>query len=285
MSLIPLLLLGAAILPGEGGSADLAVKQDAADVGTVGRDGKTLYGPARYTITVTDNGPDTAFASHATITPSASVRSVTPSAGTCTGTAPIECDLGDIANGQTVSIVLETLPADGIQLENRVTVRSGTPDPAPENDSSTVKSNVVVIDPQPPPPPPPAPDTMPADSEITSPRDGSTKRGAVKEIRGRASDDKSGVSSVEIAVRRKGGTRCTWLNGSTATFVTRPMKRGRCAEPVWLKAGGTTSWRYRLSERLPRGTFVIVSRATDGKGQTETSRTRDDRNLVQFKVR
>jgi hypothetical protein len=282
MNFLPLLLVGAAILPGEGGSADLAVTQDARDVGVYYGRGNDDYSPARYTISVTDNGPDTAFASHATITPSASVRSVTPSAGTCTGTAPIECDLGDIANGQSVTIELETLPADHTQLENKVTVRSGTPDPNPGNDSSTVKSSIVVVDTAPPPPPP---DRAPADSDITSPHHGTTRRAPVTELRGRASDDKSGVKTVEIALRRKGGKTCAWLSGKRATFTSRPMAAGRCAEPVWLKASGTTRWTYELSRKLPKGTYVLISRATDGEGKAEASFSVNDRNLVQFKVR
>ena len=87
-------------------------------------------------------------------------------------------------------------------------------------------------------------------------------------IRGSAAD-KSGVDFVKVALRRKlpGGGCRWWLKGK------RRMSRGRssCTQPRWMAArlrrtGGGARWLLKLGRRFPSGTYRILVRASDTKG-------------------
>lgn len=98
-----------------------------------------------YTITVTNNGPDTATGvTLADTLPSSGVTfvSATPSQGNCYGTGPVNCSLGDITNGSnaTVSVVLQTT-ATGV-ITNVATASSTTTDPNSGNDTSGENTTV-----------------------------------------------------------------------------------------------------------------------------------------------
>ena len=91
--------------------------------------------------------------------------------------------------------------------------------------------------------------------------------------------DNSGVDRVEVALgRRLPGGRCAWLGRGTRLLP------GRCAEPRFLRArlSGGLRFTLRLGRLLPRGTYVLRSRAVDLGGQVE--RTRPGRNAVSFRL-
>ena len=88
-------------------------------------------------------------------------------------------------------------------------------------------------------------------------------------LRGTAGDTGCGLNSVSIAVARKKGSKC------------RPLKRNkrlarlmRCSKHRWLPVRGTTHWSFRLPKRLPRGRYVIQTRAIDFAGNVHRSHTR-----------
>ena len=82
-----------------------------------------------------------------------------------------------------------------------------------------------------------------------------------------------------------GRRQCTWLANRRGRFQkTLVGARRTCAAPVWLRASGSTRWAFRLTRRLPRGRYVLYSRAVTAAGATEQAFTRRDGNRVTFAV-
>jgi len=75
---------------------------------------------------------------------------------------------------------------------------------------------------------------------------------AMADICGSASDNASGVGSVQVSIIR--ASDGTWWNGTA--FVAGGQ--------IWLPASGTASWSYPFSPTV--GTYAIQARATDGSG-------------------
>jgi hypothetical protein len=90
-------------------------------------------------------------------------------------------------------------------------------------------------------------------------------------IRGIAIDQGCGaagagkVKSVDVAISRRVGTRCQHLR--------RNGKLGRassCTTHIWLRAKGSKAWSFRLRHQLPRGKYLVSTRAIDAAGNIET---------------
>jgi hypothetical protein len=75
------------------------------------------------------------------------------------------------------------------------------------------------------------------------------------------------VARVMVAVDRMRGDRCQHLHASH-----RLGRSGSCARPHWLRARGTSAWRYDIGRRLPRGRYRIHRRAVDVAGNREPVR-------------
>jgi len=92
-------------------------------------------------------------------------------------------------------------------------------------------------------------------------------------VRGTASDDHA-VAKVQVALVRKVGGRCRELQKSGSFGRKR-----RCTIPPhrFLKANGKRRWKFKLSERLDTGRYVVYARAIDDKGQKQRSFTRKNR--------
>ncbi len=124
------------------GCVDLIMtKSDSPDPATVGTN-------VTYTITVTNNGPDTATDVELTdVLPAAvGLLSVTPTVGVCAGSSTIVCDLGDLANGAsaTVTIVVSTSAAG--KLTNTAMVSSAESDTDPSNNVEQEQTLVTLPD-------------------------------------------------------------------------------------------------------------------------------------------
>ena len=101
-------------------------------------------------------------------------------------------------------------------------------------------------------------------------------RGPVKRARLR-------VIRVHVAVRRL-GRGCRWLASSEGSL--RKGSGRRCNRPVWLRAEGTRRWSFALRSALPRGRYVLYSRATiSAGGFREASFSARDRNRIVFRSR
>ena len=88
----------------------------------------------------------------------------------------------------------------------------------------------------------------------------------LKGFRGTASDPDDNVASVRFALLRVVKKRCSKLT-SKGTF-----KHSSC-KPSYLRATGTTHWRFRLRTKLAKGSYRAYSRAVDKAGKVETKRT------------
>jgi uncharacterized repeat protein (TIGR01451 family) len=98
-----------------------------------------------YSITVTNNGPDSAQGVSVTDTLPAGVTfvSATTSTGSCSGTAAVTCNLGTFANAATATITIVVTPTAAGTLTNTVNVTSATPDPVTTNNSATTSTTVT----------------------------------------------------------------------------------------------------------------------------------------------
>ena len=101
-----------------------------------------------YTINVTNHGPlDAAAVKVVDNLPSPGITflSATPSQGTCTRSgATLTCQLGDLWNGASASIVVKIRPRVTGTLTNTATASSQTPDAVSTNNSVTIQTPVVV---------------------------------------------------------------------------------------------------------------------------------------------
>jgi hypothetical protein len=121
----------------------------------------------------------------------------------------------------------------------------------------------------------PVPGAQPgACADVAKPTSGFTRKAARKAgrkrmLRGTAADVGCGVDRVTISVQRKSGKRIKTL------FRTRPfLRKLRHGRQHWLVARGTTHWSFRLSKRLPHGTYLIRTRAIDFAGNVQKPRVR-----------
>jgi hypothetical protein len=159
----------------------------------------------------------------------------------------------------------------GVALESAPNGDLVTVDPGNFQTAQGRVSRLVYVPPRPAAPPAaPAPPTA-VPSDTTGPRLRITKiRPRLGRISGTASDP-SGVQSVQVAVRgRHRGGGCAWW--------LRPKRRlspGRkgCDRPRWMRASlrrreGPELWSARLRGKLPPGTFRVLVRAVDRKGNT-----------------
>jgi uncharacterized delta-60 repeat protein len=134
-----------------------------------------------------------------------------------------------------------------------------------------------------------APNKVP-DSNIRRPSLRPLARRPVR-FRGTAADD-GRVAKVEVALLRvrspKGRPkRCLWLRNRRSRLARRGhARRGGCARfRRFVRADGTTRWHLRLRRGLPRGRYLLYSRATDDRGTREKRFSVRDRNRLSFTVR
>lgn len=115
-------------------TADLSIMKSTA--ATSAPTGSTVS----YTITVTNNGPDTATSVVVSddLPPGLQFVSATPTQGSCTTGDPFTCTVGTLANGASATITLQALvTATSGTVANSATVTAATDDNNPGNNGST----------------------------------------------------------------------------------------------------------------------------------------------------
>src|SRR5207248_908555 len=93
-------------------------------------------------------------------------------------------------------------------------------------------------------------------------------------------EDNGPLAAVRVAASRSVGRgRCLWLARGSH------LVRRSCRKPFYLNARVTDSlrWTLRVPHLLPRGTWIVRSRAVDVTGLVE--RFRSGRNLTSFRLR
>ena len=94
------------------------------------------------------------------------------------------------------------------------------------------------------------------------------------------------IRKVEVAVRRLGtGKRCRWLANRKGRLRSKRARRGQCLNAIWLRARGTTTWRFTLPRTLPRGRYAAYARATDSRGVTNHHFSPKLNNRLNFRRR
>lgn len=84
-------------------------------------------------------------------------------------------------------------------------------------------------------------------------------------LHGTAKDVGCGVDGVAVSIARKADGKCRLVNGKRLT------RKVSCKRRRWTAVKGTTSWTYRLSKKLPAGTYVVRTRVRDFAGNVHNS--------------
>jgi hypothetical protein len=143
-------------------------------------------------------------------------------------------------------------------------VRSSTPDPVPGNDALQLSPRLVGV----------------GDSAVRSTSRRSF-RGTARGGSGGAGKRLLALRGVEVAVQRV-GRGCKSL--ASASGRLRKAGSGSSCSRVWLRARGKSNWRLTLRRALPKGRYVIYTRAVIGSGFREGRFSARDRNKIGFRV-
>src|SRR4051812_12484232 len=112
-------------------------------------------------------------------------------------------------------------------------------------------------------------------------RNGVTLRGVSRD-RGCGPKGRGQVAQVSLAISRRAGKRCQWLQPKGGFTKTRS-----CRRKTYLPAKGTARWTYKLKAKLHKGTYAVVPRAIDSVGNQErpirgSRRARNNHNRFLF---
>jgi uncharacterized repeat protein (TIGR01451 family) len=123
---------------------------------------------------------------------------------------------------------------------------------------------------------------------------GTVRAASLKRFHGTAKAGSAPVRSVAISLERiangaivASGRRTPecWALDSHGRLDQVKPKGHKCPALRFIRAHGTTEWSFTLRRRLPAGSYVVTSRATDQSGQSETAFTGRSGNRVRFEVR
>jgi hypothetical protein len=126
--------------------------------------------------------------------------------------------------------------------------------------------------------------------------DGVLAAAKLKALSGTATDADGDLARVEVAIyqatggakaaggKPKSSPACRNVNAAGKVVKGKLDSRRRCVPTLFLRAGGTTKWTFRLPKSLPKGTWVVVARATDRAGLRETTFDAKNRNRAVVRV-
>jgi uncharacterized repeat protein (TIGR01451 family) len=180
-----------------------------------------LNGRLTYTIVVGNNGPDAATqVTLADPLPAGTTFvSVATTQGSCTGGAMINCNLGTIAKGQTVTITLVVTANQAGVLTNTVTVVGKEPESNPANNRDTEETRVVA------PAVPRAPKRFVCDSFTATPKSLTVGKKATIVVRVTAGGKPA--KGRKVVVKGAGISKSATTNArGVARIVVKPRKAG-----------------------------------------------------------
>jgi hypothetical protein len=97
-------------------------------------------------------------------------------------------------------------------------------------------------------------------------------------LSGTARDTGCGVAMVTASVARLHGKRCAYL-----TPTRRLSRLVKCGHSHFLVASGTSRWSLALPRSLPRGTYLVRTRAIDFAGNVQRLAT--GKHIKRLRVR
>jgi uncharacterized repeat protein (TIGR01451 family) len=100
--------------------------------------------PVAYTLTVQNSGPNSASAVHVTdpIPPGLTLVDATPSVGTCTPGATLDCNLGNMTSGASATITIHATASGTGTVTNTFTAKAASADPNPANNTLALNSTI-----------------------------------------------------------------------------------------------------------------------------------------------
>lgn len=123
---------------------------------------------------------------------------------------------------------------------------------------------------------------------------GTVLANSLSAFHGTATAGASRLASVAISLARiangavvataKRTPQC-WALSARGTLTQVKLKGKVCRARTFLRAAGTAKWTFQLKHRLPPGTYVLTSRATDSNRVVESVFSAKRGNRVQFTVR
>ncbi len=113
------------------------------------------------------------------------------------------------------------------------------------------------------------------DTNARRPR-GRSFSGSATAGKGKARKSLLRVRRVDVAIMRRGSS-CSWVTSKAAK-----LRKRSCSRPLWLRAKGTRRFRFSLTAGLPRGRYVLLTRAVIGAGFPEARFSARDRNEIAF---
>ncbi|HEX2233766.1 MAG TPA: DUF11 domain-containing protein [Thermoleophilaceae bacterium] len=231
-------------------------------------DPTTLHNPVQYTITATNHGPDVIPAGDTVVDHShlagAEFVSASGPRGACRYEGYVRCELGEMAPGETATVVVQLRPVWWGDMTTRANVSGEYFDPNSEN-NEVIATTFVAGE-----PPPRAPWMGPLD--LSNPTFYPLP---------------SGGSIVPIAplpsvagIARKRGTRVTYRLSDPATvkFTVHRLRPQRRVRGSFAHAGQAGRNRFRFTGRvgkraLPAGIYRLVGVAIDSRGKRSRTRT------------
>src|SRR2546426_895241 len=120
------------------------VQADVSITKTASPDPVSVGSNLTYTITVTNNGPDSATGVTVSdpLPPNTTFVSATPSQGSCTGTSTVVCNLGTLANAARATITIVVRPTSAGTITNTASVTANEVDPNSANNTATQVTTV-----------------------------------------------------------------------------------------------------------------------------------------------
>jgi hypothetical protein len=85
-----------------------------------------------------------------------------------------------------------------------------------------------------------------------------SRRRAPRLLRGRVSEDPSGLYSVKLRLTQRVGRHCSYFSGRRERF-----RRMHCGGGSFMRIGDRADWSYLLPKRLGRGRYVLEAKAID----------------------
>jgi uncharacterized delta-60 repeat protein len=113
--------------------------------------------------------------------------------------------------------------------------------------------------------PEPGPPVIPASAAFSKSIKSKTKASKFKSFSGTAAG--TGLTKVEVAIGLKDSKllkkskKCAFVKSSSGSTKNYKAVKGKCVPGRWLKATGTTSWKYKLKKTLKRGSYTLYVRA------------------------